>query len=259
MDDTKEKVKGAMENTDTRLAGVGQRVFRELIKTPAFKEAVLVSLKGINADDAAGFVRAFLWEDPVFSLSIFGIIPDLVNYLVEMILEYGRQFGSMPAPLLKDFILNLTRGIETERLAQLPEVYGPFMDDVVWKDPVVVEGMLRGLGAMGSSYMEFSGQTLSKISSHVQAAGNGHEAYLDRDAVGSAVNSSLRLFNQSMDKNPDNLKDLVSKVDREEFKRAATTVFNMVLDSILPISKWYMGALISRSKRIFSRNKKARI
>lgn len=256
MESTQEQPVYIEDTVDERLTGMGQRVLRELLQTPAFKEAVLIAIEDINADDAAELVKTFLWEDAAFGMSVMAAAPGLINYVVEMILELGRQFAALPDPLLKDLILQIFKGIETERLERLPEVYGSFLDEAVWNDPIVVDGLLKALGAAGSSSMHFSGQTIDRIASHVQTCGNGHGAYLDRDAVGSMINSSLRLFNQGMDRNPDVLKDLVCRVDRDEFKRAATTVFNMILDSIVPIARLIAGTLINRLKRIFSHIKK---
>ena len=107
--------------------GLSERLIREMMRTPAMKELVLLQLKGIKPDSAPGLVRTMLWEDPGVSLSLFGALPDTVNWLLEFLLEMGRQFNGLPEPLLKDFLGRIGEGIDPERLKELPQVYGQLL------------------------------------------------------------------------------------------------------------------------------------
>ncbi len=104
--------------------GLLERLSREVIATPALKEAILLLMKGIDARTAPGLVKTLLWGDPAISMSLFGALPDAVNWLFELLLELGRQLNSLPEPLLKDMLGQVGAGIDEERLKQLPEVYG---------------------------------------------------------------------------------------------------------------------------------------
>lgn len=104
--------------------GLGERVLREIIATPALKEIILLQMKDIKADAAPGLVKTLLWGDPGISMSIFGALPDAVNWLLELLLELGRQLNGLPEPLLKDILGQVGGGIDDERLRQLPEVFG---------------------------------------------------------------------------------------------------------------------------------------
>jgi hypothetical protein len=107
--------------------GLSERLMREMMRTPAMKELVLLQLKDIDPDSAPGLVRTMLWEDPGVSLSLFGALPDTVNWLLEFLLELGRQFNGLPEPLLRDFLGRIGEGIDPERLKELPQVYGQLL------------------------------------------------------------------------------------------------------------------------------------
>ncbi len=104
--------------------GLSERIAREIIATPVLKELILMRMKDIDAETAPGLVRTLLWGDPGISMSLFGALPDAVNWLLEMLLELGRQLNGLPEPLLKDMLGQVGAGIDGERLKQLPAVYG---------------------------------------------------------------------------------------------------------------------------------------
>jgi hypothetical protein len=104
--------------------GLSERLMREVIATPALKEIVLMRMKDIKPETAPGVVRTLLWGDPGISMSLFGALPDAVNWLLELLLELGRQLNGLPEPLLKDILGQVGGGIDPERLKQFPAVYG---------------------------------------------------------------------------------------------------------------------------------------
>ena len=105
-------------------AGLSERILREVIATPAFKELMILQMKDIKAETAPGLVKTLLWGDPGISMSLFGALPDAVNWLLEFLLELGRQLNSLPEPLLKDILGQIGTGIESERLREFPAIYG---------------------------------------------------------------------------------------------------------------------------------------
>jgi hypothetical protein len=105
-------------------AGLSERILKEIIATPALKEILLLPMKDIKAETAPGLVKTMLWGDPGISMSLFGALPDAVNWLLEFLLELGRQLNSLPEPLLKDILGQIGTGIEAERLKQFPAIYG---------------------------------------------------------------------------------------------------------------------------------------
>jgi len=118
------------EGADGGQAGAGARVIREIMRTPAFLEIVKTNMGGWDPEGARLAVRTLLWEDPEFALSLAGIAPELVNYLVEAVLELGRQMNTFPAPLLDAFVDQLTEAVDIDSARQVPEVYGPLLEKV---------------------------------------------------------------------------------------------------------------------------------
>ncbi|MGC9336261.1 MAG: hypothetical protein ACP5JJ_19130, partial [Anaerolineae bacterium] len=106
--------------------GLTERLVKEIIDTPALKEIILLQMKDIRPEAAPGVVKTLLWGDPGVSLSAFGAAPDAVNWLLELLLEVGRQLNGLPEPLLKDILGRVGSGVERERLEELPRVYGEF-------------------------------------------------------------------------------------------------------------------------------------
>jgi hypothetical protein len=111
--------------------GLSERILKEVIATPALKELILLQMKDIKAETAPGLVKTLLWGDPGISMSLFGALPDAVNWLLELLLELGRQLNGLPEPLLKDILGQVGTGIDGERLKQLPEVYGQLVKRLV--------------------------------------------------------------------------------------------------------------------------------
>jgi hypothetical protein len=104
--------------------GLSERLLKEVLQTPALKELIILAMKDIKAETAPGLVKTLLWEDPGISMSLFGALPDTINWLLEFLLELGRQLNDLPEPLLKDILGRVGIGVDKERLGQFPEIYG---------------------------------------------------------------------------------------------------------------------------------------
>lgn len=111
--------------------GLYERIMREVIATPALKELIILQMKDIKPETAPGVVKTLLWGDPGISMSLFGALPDAVNWLLELLLELGRQLNGLPEPLLKDILGQVGGGIDGERLKRLPEVYGQLIRRII--------------------------------------------------------------------------------------------------------------------------------
>lgn len=111
-------------------ARAGARVMREIIRTPAFLEIIKTNMTALDPEGARIAVRTILWEDPELALSLASTVPEVVNYLVEAVLELGRQLNQFPEPLLNAFIDQLVLGVDPEELRQFPAVYGPLMQKI---------------------------------------------------------------------------------------------------------------------------------
>jgi hypothetical protein len=104
--------------------GLSERILKEVIATPALKELILMQMTDIKPETAPGLVKTLLWGDPGISMSLFGALPDMVNWLLELLLELGRQLNGLPEPLLKDILGQVGGGIDATKLGQFPAIYG---------------------------------------------------------------------------------------------------------------------------------------
>ena len=102
--DTAVQTKGLVDATN--------RILRELIRTPKFKETIIILLKSIDPPAARSLVRTLFWEDPGLLLSIIGTLPSLINLGSEALAETANQMNSMPTLLLQDFINRIVSGID---------------------------------------------------------------------------------------------------------------------------------------------------
>lgn len=88
------------------------RVLRQLIRTPKFRDALVLMLNSIDPAGARELVRVFFWEDTGLFLSIVGAVPSLVNTGCELAAEAAGQLNSMPTPLLQEFMGRVVEGID---------------------------------------------------------------------------------------------------------------------------------------------------
>lgn len=132
--------------------GLSERVLREVMATPALKELVLMQMKDIRPEAAPGLMKTLLWGDPGISMSLFGVLPDAVNWLLELLLELGRQLNGLPEPLMKDILGQVGAGIDLERLGQFPEVYGQLIRRLIVGEGKTPEEMrAAAIGALNNA------------------------------------------------------------------------------------------------------------
>ncbi len=94
------------------LVDAADRILGELVRTPKFKEAVIILLNSIDPPAARRLVRTFMWGDPGLLMSIMGSLPALINTTSEALAELAAQMNSMPGPLLQDFLNQVFAGID---------------------------------------------------------------------------------------------------------------------------------------------------
>jgi hypothetical protein len=132
-----------------------ERILRELMHTPKFKESLIILLSNIDPPAARGLVRTLFWEDPGVLLSFFGALPDLINVGGEAMAEMVVQMGSLPAPLLQDFLNKVVSGIDGKSWG---EAIGGLATLPLGLDE---EGnaLKQGLEAVGQDFKEGYGQS----------------------------------------------------------------------------------------------------
>jgi hypothetical protein len=94
------------------LVDAADRILRELIRTPKFKESAIIILNSIDPPAARGLVRTLFWQDPGLLLSIMGSLPSLINVASEALAEVANQMNTMPPLLLRDFLNRIFAGVD---------------------------------------------------------------------------------------------------------------------------------------------------
>lgn len=136
---------------------------RELIRTPGFKELLLLHLRDINPDNARELVKAAIWEDVVFTMSALGASPQLVNWLTEALIELGVQLNNFTLDILRDFLVQLGKDMDVEKLRELPGAYAPLVNDLLLDDREALDGLIAGLGAIAEEMAQAGERTWRKI------------------------------------------------------------------------------------------------
>lgn len=182
---------------DTRgLVDAADRILRELIRTPKFKEGAIILLNSIDPPAARKLVRTFFWQDPGLLMSIMGSLPAMINVAAEALAEVAAQMNGMPPLLLRDFLNQVFAGIDGSAAG---EAAGGLVSTVISlhledKD----SGLARSLSRLGSdfsrAYVESAGpQALSgRLEAWVagiaeKAADKESSTYAFIQAAGKAV------------------------------------------------------------------------
>jgi hypothetical protein len=152
---------------DPAEASAAPRVLRELLRTPAVKDLLAISLQDSDPESARELVKAMLWSDSVFSFGMLGQLPRGFNFLVAFLDELGRQLQNAPPELLRDFVAEMARTLDRESLKALPRAYAPLLTTLAGEDCAARQRLLQGidparLGELITSLFEWLGRAAGK-------------------------------------------------------------------------------------------------
>ena len=109
-----------MEEANKGVIDLTDRVLKELLKKPAFKENVRTVLQNIDPESGRRLVRTLMWQDPEFFLGVLGAIPSIVNSLIQCVDEALIQVNEKFSPqLLHDFMKPLVLSIDKNTLESI--------------------------------------------------------------------------------------------------------------------------------------------
>ncbi|MDD3719136.1 MAG: hypothetical protein PHP28_10805 [Actinomycetota bacterium] len=98
--------------------GMGERVLRELLKSPKFKAELRLLASGIDPAGAAGLVRTFLWDDVETFMGTTSAAPAMVNYLVQVARELVAQLNTFPPAILIAFLAQLVKEVDFKAMEE---------------------------------------------------------------------------------------------------------------------------------------------
>lgn len=90
------------------------RIAREIIRTPGFKEKVRLLLGSLDPASAPGLVQTLMWTDPEFFLSIIGAAPQLLNIGILGGKELLKQLEEVPPALLGGLLAEFVNRLDGE-------------------------------------------------------------------------------------------------------------------------------------------------
>ncbi len=196
---TEIQVKGLVDAAD--------RILRELIRTPKFKEALIILLNSIDPPAARRLVRTFMWGDPGVLMSIMGSLPQMINTGSEAMAELAAQMNTMPPLLLQDFLNRVFAGVDG---AAAGEAAGGLVGMVLSlnvsdKDSGLAKS-LSGLGAdFGRAYAEAAGPGALTARLEAWMAGAAEKA-ADPD---SSTHAFIQAAGKALKENPAFVKNVL--------------------------------------------------
>lgn len=208
---TKIETKGLVDAVD--------RIMRELIRTPKFKEGIVILLSSIDPPSARSLVRTLFWQDPGLLMSVMGSLPALINLAAEALAEVAAQMASMPTPLLQDFLDVVAAGIDGSTAG---EAAGGLVGMVLSLGLADKDGGLsRSLSSLGEDF----GRAYS------EAAGQGAltarlDAWMARAAArardkDSATHAFVQSASKALKNNPDFVDGVLKPLLAPALKEAA--------------------------------------
>ena len=109
-----------MEEANKGVIDLADRVLKELLKKPGFKEGVRTVLQNIDPGASRRMVRTMMWQDPEFFLGLLGAVPSIVNSLTQCLDELLIQLNEKFSPqLLHDFIKSIVLSLDKKTLESI--------------------------------------------------------------------------------------------------------------------------------------------
>jgi hypothetical protein len=107
-------------SSDKGVIDLADRVLKELLKKPAFKDGVRTVLANIDPASSRQFVRTLMWQDPEFFLALISALPPIVNAAITGIDELLIQLREKMSPrLLHDFLRSMASSVDRDILESI--------------------------------------------------------------------------------------------------------------------------------------------
>lgn len=109
-----------MQEANKGVIDLTDRVLKELLKKPGFKEGVRTVLQNIDPESGRRLVRTMMWQDMEFFLGVLGAVPSIANSLIQCVDELLIQLNEKFSPqLLHDFMKSIVLSLDKETLESI--------------------------------------------------------------------------------------------------------------------------------------------
>jgi hypothetical protein len=149
-------------NPDKGVIDLSDRILKELLKKPAFKDGVRTVINNIDPASSRQFVRTLLWQDPEFFLGLISALPPVVNAALSGIDELLIQLQEKISPLLlHDYLRSMALCLDSEALERIIK-NGKELSVIILAiaDEVIKETADQPIAEKGESKTEFSPVTV---------------------------------------------------------------------------------------------------
>ncbi|HOC60693.1 MAG: hypothetical protein KBA28_09050 [Syntrophaceae bacterium] len=109
-----------MQEANKGVIDLTDRVLKELLKKPGFKEGVRTVLQNIDPESSRSLVRTMMWQDPEFFLGVLGAVPSIINSMTHCLDELLIQLNEKFSPqLLHDFLKSMVMSLDKKTLESI--------------------------------------------------------------------------------------------------------------------------------------------
>jgi len=106
-----------MEEANKGVIDLTDRVLKEMLKKPGFKEGIRTVLQNIDPESSRRLIRTMMWQDPEFFLGLLGAVPSIFNSLTQCLDELLTQLNEkFPPQLLHGFMKSLVLSLDKKTL-----------------------------------------------------------------------------------------------------------------------------------------------
>ena len=116
--------------------GFLERVLGELLKSPKFKTELKMLFSGIDPAKGPGLVRTLMWSDAETFFGFLGALPNLVNWLLQILRETGVQLGTIPDEMFKNFVYQLLGDMDGRALGEMAGGFRKLLSGLQGQEPV---------------------------------------------------------------------------------------------------------------------------
>ncbi|MBU0993316.1 MAG: hypothetical protein KJ737_12555 [Proteobacteria bacterium] len=205
-------------------------ITQEVLKTGFLKDILRECLNAIDPQNGAAFVQSVLWQDMDVPFSVLAALPVVVNWYINAIDEIGIQLiEKIPPRLLKEYVEKILTEMDTETAKH---------SLVNFKK--MIEGVIADMPEFESNVFDFV------------------KGPMPATVFSSAINGSINFINKIETKNPGTvsmiLTDVISKIDKNGFNRAAEHATHALLDQNPPFFSILFRLIKVKIKRKFMNN-----
>ncbi len=149
--------------TSVSQTGAMSRVMQQLIRTPAFKDLIMLSIKDIDTGEPRKLAQSLMWEDSAFSFGVLGALPHDLNFLAAFLEELALQLQNLPPEMFRQFLAEMETKLDKETLKSLPAAYLPLLESLVYEDAANLKRPKKGATDTLNAFLSLGTESFKKV------------------------------------------------------------------------------------------------